>query len=104
MNYDTGLGWWNNQGLGTARLIQGDLTVGTSCQTFLDNTSSPVNIIIGGNLLVDGKLRIKEANSGPVTFSVVGNGLLNATGRFSGIVNGANNFVFNIISNLQYTL
>ena len=96
LNYNTGVAWWNNQGLGEARLIQGDLTVGTSCQTFLDNTSSPVNIIIGGNLLVDGKLRIKEANSGTVTFSVVGNGLLNATGRFSGIVNGANNFVFNI--------
>ena len=96
LNYNTGASWWNNQGLGVTRIIQGNLSVGANCQTFLDNSISAVNIIIGGNLLVDGKLRIKEANSGTVTFSVVGNGLLNATGRFSGIVNGANNFVFNI--------
>jgi hypothetical protein len=96
LNYNTGAGWWNNQGLGVTRLVQGDLAVGTNCQTFLDNTASPVSIIVGGNLTVDGKLRVKEANSGTVSFSVVGNGLLNATGRFSGIVNGSDNFIFNI--------
>lgn len=96
LNLNTGAAWWNNQGLGVTRLVQGNFSVGTNCQTFLDNTVSPVNINIGGNLTVDGKLRVKDSNSGTVTFSVVGNGLLNATGRFSGIVNGSDNFIFNI--------
>lgn len=96
LNLNTGAGWWNNQGLGVTRLVQGNLSVGANCQTFLDNTVSPVNINIGGGLTLDGKLRVKESNSGAVTFSVVGSGLLNSTGRFSGIVNGSNNFVFNI--------
>ncbi|MBK7966467.1 MAG: hypothetical protein IPK10_15095 [Bacteroidetes bacterium] len=96
LNYNPGVAWWNNQGLGVTRLIQGNLNVGPNCQTFLDNTASPVSINIGGNLTVDGKLRIKESNSGTVTFSVVGNGQLNASGRFSGIVNGTGNFIFNL--------
>ncbi|MFN0187338.1 MAG: hypothetical protein ACKVQV_01405, partial [Bacteroidia bacterium] len=96
LNYNTGASWWNNQGLGVTRIIQGNLSVGTNCQTFLDNSISAVNINIGGSMQVDGKLRIKESNSGSVTFNVVGNGLLNATGRFSGIVNGSNNFTFSI--------
>lgn len=96
LNYNTGIAWWNNQGLGVTRLIQGDLNVGTNCQTFLDNTASPVNINIGSNLQIDGKLRVKESNSGDVIFNVVGNGLINATGRFSGVVNGSNNFTFGI--------
>jgi hypothetical protein len=96
LNYNPGVAWWNNQGLGVTRLIQGDLTIGTNCQTFLDNTTSPLNINVSGNLQVDGKLRIKEANSGAVIFSVVGNGLLNSAGRFTGIFNGTGNFVFNV--------
>ena len=50
LNLNTGAGWWNNQGLGVTRLVQGNLSVGANCQTFLDNTVSPVNINIGGGI------------------------------------------------------
>ena len=96
LNFNTGATWWNNQDLGVTRLIQGDLTIGVTCQTFLDNSTNNVSISLGGNLQVDGKIRIKESNAGSVQFSVVGNGLLNASGRFTGISNGSNNFIFNI--------
>ncbi|MBK9639595.1 MAG: T9SS type A sorting domain-containing protein [Bacteroidetes bacterium] len=96
LNFTTGASWWNNQSLGVTRLIQGDLIVGPTCQTFLDNSTSNVTISLCGNLQVDGKIRIKDSNSGSVSFSVVGNGILNATGRFTGIANGSNNFIFNI--------
>ena len=102
LNTNTGIAWWNNQDLGSVRIIQGDLTVGATCQTFLDNTINPVNVSIGGNLLLDGKLNVKDSNFGNATFTVVGNGIINATGKFTGIFNGYDtfNFVINDLTTL----
>lgn len=96
LNFNTGVTWWNNQGLGVARLIQGDLTIGSTCQTLLDNSSASIAVNVPGNFVLDGKLRVKDANAGTASFSVTGIGTINSTGVFTGIANGSNNFTFSI--------
>jgi len=98
LNLNTGISWWVNQGLGVSHLILGDLEVGSTCQSILDNGPTAINITIGNNLIIDGKLKVKDSNTGTVNFIVNGAGTFGATGWFAGIANGFNNFTFNISS------
>ncbi|MFN8154039.1 MAG: hypothetical protein U0Y08_07085 [Bacteroidia bacterium] len=94
LNWVTGANWWKNDGLGTTRSIAGNLTVGAGCQTFLDSTNTNVTVPVPGNLTVNGKLRVKNTNSGNVTFNVTGNSSVGPVGDFSGIYGGTGNLVF----------
>ncbi|MBL0097028.1 MAG: T9SS type A sorting domain-containing protein [Bacteroidetes bacterium] len=96
LNWNPGVNWWNNQGLGTTRTINGYLTVGTNCQTFLDSSSSNISITIGSNLTVNGKLQVKKSMPGTATLLVNGNGSIGAAGIFTGVFNGTGHFTFSI--------
>ncbi len=94
LNWNPGLNWWKNQGLGVTRTIQGNFTIGTNCQTYLDSSAANVSIVIGGNMTVNGKLRIKNAMPGTVIFGVTGNGTIGGSGIFTGIYGGSGNVSF----------
>ncbi|MBL7924070.1 MAG: hypothetical protein JNL88_07720, partial [Bacteroidia bacterium] len=96
LNWSSGVLWWDNQGLGVVKTIQGNLTIGTSCQTFLDSTGAALAISIPGNLTVNGKLRVKNGTSGNAALLVNGNASLGASGIFTGIYAGAGDFTFSV--------
>ncbi len=102
LNWNQGVNWWNNQGLGSVKTIGGNLAVGANCKTFLDSSTANLNIVIGGNLTVNGSLRVKNATAGTVVLAVTGNGTVGATGLFAGIYNGSGNFSFSV-NNLTTT-
>ena len=96
--WNTGVNWWNNQSLGVTRTIQGFLTVGSGCQTFLDSTTANITIPVGSNLTVNGKLRVKNTIGGDVTFPISGSSSVGPTGVFAGIYGGAGNFTYSTSS------
>ena len=98
LNWNTTGFWWNNQGLGVTRSILGNFGVGANCNAFLDSTSANILISIGGSLTVNGKLRVKNAMAGTVGFTVTGNATVGATGVFSGIYGGSNQFNFTVVN------
>ncbi len=98
LNWNTAANWWNNQGLGVTRSIQGYLSVGSACQTFLDSTSANITVPIGGNLTVNGKLRVKNTIGGTVSFPITGNSSVGPAGVFNGIYGGTGNFTFSTVN------
>ncbi len=121
LNWDSGLSWWNNNGLGYTRTIAGTLTVSSSCATYLDNTAGNKTFTIGAITLNDGWLRFKQTGTGNlliniagaisltnassllyVMYGVNGDATLNAAsvsqagGTFYGIYGGLGNISFNI--------
>ena len=128
LNWDSGLSWWNNNGLGYTRTIAGTLTVDGSCATYLDNTAGNKTFSIGAVTLNDGWLRIKQTGTGNITVNVTGGiSLTNASsllygmygvggditinaatitqdnGTFYGIYGGLGNITFNISGLWQHS-
>ncbi|MEP7263324.1 MAG: T9SS type A sorting domain-containing protein [Bacteroidota bacterium] len=95
LNYGNG-SYWNNTGLGSTKQILGNLTIGSSSLTFLDNSNSTLNIIISGKLYVYGELRVKDQGNGNTTLTV-GDSLIvsGSNSYFAGMQDGDGNFTFN---------
>lgn len=98
LNWNTGLLYWNNQGLGFTRAINGNFSVGAACMTWLDSTANAVSISLPGSLTVNGRLRIKQAQPGAVTLTVGGACTLGSAGNFTGNFQGSGGFIFSAAS------
>lgn len=72
LNWDSGLSWWNNNGLGYTRTIAGTLTVSASCATYLDNTAGNKTFTIGALTINDGWLRFKQTGTGNLLINIAG--------------------------------
>ncbi|MBK9639596.1 MAG: hypothetical protein IPO63_18010 [Bacteroidetes bacterium] len=121
LNWNPGLFYWNNNGLGYTRSILGNFTVNNACATYLDDTNGNKTFSFGGNVIVDnGYLRFKQSGTGNIVINLSGalqilnssfvygiyqqNGNLNfnlgsvdlAVGTFYGIYNGDGLPTFNI--------
>lgn len=71
LNWNPGLFYWNNHGLGFTRTVQGNLIVQNACATYLDNVAGNRIFTIGGSLTVnDGFLRFKQVVAGDITINV----------------------------------
>ena len=123
LNWNPGLFYWNNNGLGYTRTVDGSLTVSNGCATYLDNTAGDKTISIGTLNITNGYLRIKQSNTGNITVNIPGSIIIsgatsylygvyavnaditfNATnithnsGYFYGIYNGDGDITFNVSS------
>lgn len=92
LNWNPGSFIWQNDGLGSTRIIQGNFIVGTACQTLLDQSTANITVPIGGNLTVNGTLWIKYYVNGNLTLTV--GGTTTVTGSFYGIYVGDGAFSF----------
>lgn len=92
LNYNAGAFIWQNDGLGTTRIIQGTLIVGVGCVTLLDQTAANITVPIGGGLTVNGTLYVKYGVNGDLTLTVAGN--TTVAGTFYGIYIGNGTFNF----------
>jgi hypothetical protein len=122
LNWNPGLFYWNNSGLGYTRSILGNFTINNACATYLDDANGNKTFSFGGNIIVDnGYLRFKQSGTGDVVINLTGalqilnssfvygiyqqNGNLTfnlgsvdlAVGTFYGIYNGDGLPTFNIV-------
>src|ERR1044071_7099168 len=72
LNWNPGAFIWQNDGLGYTRTVQGNLIVGLGCNTLCDQSAANITVPVGGNLTVNGVLRIKYNNAGSLTLTVAG--------------------------------
>ena len=121
LNWNPGMFYWNNNGLGYTLSVLGNFTVNNACATYLDDTNGNKTFTFGGNVIVDnGYLRFKQSGTGNIIINLSGvlqmlnssfvygiyqqNGNLNfnmgsvdlAVGTFYGIFNGDGLPTFNI--------
>jgi Secretion system C-terminal sorting domain len=95
LNNTTGA-FWNNNGLGSTRTIQGNFTVNGNVLTFLDNTTNPVTVTIGGKFTLFGELRVKSQNDGNAILNVGDTmRVTSLPSYFYGIYQGDGNFTLN---------
>jgi hypothetical protein len=128
LEWNPGLFYWNNDGLGYTRTILGNFTVKNGCATYLDVSNGNKVFTISGDLTVDaGFLRFKQTGTGDITINVGGttrilgasflygiyqlNGLLKfnsasidqSAGTFYGVYNGDGNSDFTVTGNWKQT-
>lgn len=83
LNYNTGAFFWNCDGLGYTRTIQGTLNIGSSCTIYCNSTAGNITVTIGGDLIVSSSISIIKYNvTGDVILNVTGNTTINSTGVF----------------------
>lgn len=92
LSYNAGAFIWQNDGLGYTRTIQGNFIVNAGCNTLLDQSAVAITVPIGGNLTVNGTLRIKYAVDGNLTLTVGGTTSVTGTFHMIYLGNGTLNF------------
>ncbi len=123
LNWNPGLFYWNNNGLGYTRTIAGTFTVNTNCATYLDNSAGNKTFSINQLTLNNSFLRFKQLNDGAITVNIPGGIIINGAsswlygvyatnsditfnvstinqnnGLFYGIYNGDGDVTFNVSS------
>ncbi len=97
LNWNPGLFYWNNNGLGYTRTIAGTFTVNTNCATYLDNTAGSKTFSINQLTLNNSYLRFKQLNDGVITVNIPGGIIINGSSSWLYGVYGTNSDItFNV--------
>lgn len=97
LNWNPGLFYWNNNGLGYTRTIAGTLTLNNSCATYLDNTNGNKTFSINQLVINNGYLRFKQSNDGVITVNIPSGVYINgATSWLYGVYATNSDIIFNV--------
>jgi hypothetical protein len=107
--WNPGTFYWNNNGLGSTRIIQSDFILQNGCATLLNNVAGNISVPIGGKLIVEAStLRFKSGVAGDVSVTTGDSVVIRGTGPLCyGIYQENGKFslnapVFNISSGTFY--